>query len=99
MIAISYGVQAQSKSTKVGDIVKVNTECFAATSEAKYDELTKASARKDEAEVRKMIANGFVIILKKGTKAKVLKAKFGKYQLNLTDYNKDIWVASEFASK
>ena len=78
----------------------IKTDCFAAISKEKLDEVTRASVKKDSDAILALIAKGYVVILKKGTEVNVVRTGLSvkKIQVISGSYSgKYFYIASEFA--
>lgn len=79
----------------------IKTECFAATSESAFDELTRACNRKDQDAVMRMVQNGKVAVLSKGTSVDMIKYGFAKCRIRVLSGSyrgSYLYVASEFVN-
>ena len=89
-VAINTSVMANSSIT---------TDCFAAVSKEKLDEVTRASIKKNSDAITALIARGYVVILKKGTQVNVVNTGLAvkKIQVLSGSYRGEyFYIASEF---
>jgi hypothetical protein len=70
-----------SKSQIIG---KINTDCFGATTEAAFDEVTRYSRYKDEAGILRLMSKGKVVLLKKGTSVYFKSSGFTVTKIEVT---------------
>ena len=77
----------------------IKTDCFAATSESAFDELTRACVRKDQDAVMRMVQRGSVAVLSKGTSIDMVKYGFAKCRIQVLSGSYKgayLYIASEF---
>jgi hypothetical protein len=79
---------------------RIKTDCFAAVNKEKFDEVTRASVRKNSDAITSLMLRGYVVILKKGTEVNVVSGGgigIKKVQvLSGTHRGSYFYVASEF---
>ena len=77
----------------------IKTDCFAATTESAFDELTRACNRKDQDAVMRMVQRGTVAVLSKGTSVDMVKYGFAKCRIQVLSGSyrgSYLYIASEF---
>lgn len=88
----------ERQKRKEQGISRITSKCFSAINEDSFDDLTKASVRKDEYKIKQMISTGKVYVLEPSTDVYVIKREFSKTKIR-TSEGITLWVANEFISK
>ncbi len=77
----------------------ITTDCFAATTTSAFDEMTKACNRKDQNALMRMVQNGYVAVLSKGTSVDMIKYGFAQCRIKVLSGSyrgSYLYIASEF---
>lgn len=81
----SSETNSSSRVLSLGDTVMVNQECMAACSESAFDEMNHAAVAYDDEGLMDMIRLGYLRVVKKGTKGKLLENGFLKRKVRFED--------------